>query len=70
MPNKKNTPAKKPEPSLRSPKNCTNYTKDAMEEALAKCKRGMPVKKAAKVYKVPKSTLHDKLKGKFPLSYL
>ena len=49
--------------SSRSPKYCKTYTNQQLTSAIEACNAGMPVVLAAKAYKVPKSTLFDKIKG-------
>ena len=41
----------------------TGYTEGQMDEALAKVRSGASISKAAKESGVPKSSLHDPLKG-------
>lgn len=43
-----------------------NYSPDQLRKALDAIDKGMNVLKASKMYKIPKSTLHDKIKGKSP----
>ena len=42
------------------------YSKDALEKALSAVDKGTKVNDAAKQFNIPKSTLHDKVKGKTP----
>ncbi|KAJ8311700.1 hypothetical protein KUTeg_011055 [Tegillarca granosa] len=42
-----------------------NWTNEAMARAIQEVKtNGMPVRKAAKMYSVPRSTLHDRISGR------
>ena len=40
------------------------WNEDSMEEAVAAVEKGMPVRRAAEMYSVPKSTLHDRISGR------
>ena len=43
-----------------------SYSKESLKEAITACQEnGMKVRQAAAVYSVPKSTLHDHVKGKY-----
>ena len=45
-------------------KRTRNYEIDTLYDAYFACtQEGMPVSKAAKIYKVPRSTLNDRVKG-------
>ncbi len=42
----------------------SKYTENQLQQALAEVKNGMKLRQASKMFGVPSSTLHDKLKGK------
>jgi Tc5 transposase DNA-binding domain/helix-turn-helix, Psq domain len=47
-------------------KNC-NYSLETLTSALNAIKNGMPIKTASKEYRIPKTTLHSKHYGKYPI---
>ncbi|KAF5285695.1 hypothetical protein FQA39_LY16501 [Lamprigera yunnana] len=51
-----------------APKKILQYPESTMQEALSATEKGMPVKTASKMFKVPKITLLYKLRGKNPES--
>lgn len=50
-----------------SAKKNKNYSLDTLNLALQAINRGMPVKTASREYKIPKTTLHSKFHGKYPI---
>ena len=44
-----------------------SYNENQMNAAVDAVKRGVPMRKAAKDFKVPRATLFDKVKGRTPL---
>lgn len=51
---------------LPAKKNCS-YSLDSLNSALEAIKNGMPIKAASREYKIPKTTLHSKFYGKYPV---
>ena len=63
-PRKRGRPRSKSAPAvLRTPTKCKQWSNDAMVSAMEEAERGMPVKHAARLFGVPKSTLRDRVAG-------
>jgi hypothetical protein len=46
-------------------KKTRKYTKDQLDQALSQAKSSGKIRAAAKLFKIPFSTLHDKISGKY-----